>query len=331
MHYAKAALRTVRFSTWVTAISISLFFLLFLAYFLDWDTLRREIQGVNWLLLCIAFLVLSLEGLFTALRIKVFTPGKQSLADCLKLTSWFVVMLVILPARAGELFVLVLYKHMLNQRAGMSIMNVIAQRILDVLVLSGVFLFVMLFSTREIGIYLYEVTIALILILTVVLLMFNRILELFSKISLGLNYRYKHPVFRKILRLLLQARTWYQHYMGIKKMHIAILLTIFKWTCNLAGLILVFYSLNLPIDKIEALFLSACYNFMGIVPLQGIGGIGFSEAGLAGLLVMFDIPVDVAASSSIFMRAVAIVNPFVFFSIVMMILLLHARFISTKR
>ena len=106
------------------------------------------------------------EGFFTALRFQLFTPGNPSYNQCLKITAWFIVSLIILPARLGEILVIILLKKEFKLSSGFSIMSVISQRLIDLFFLTAMLLvFVILHQSNKQYLYIYISLIITILLL----------------------------------------------------------------------------------------------------------------------------------------------------------------------
>ena len=65
------------------------------------------------------------------------------------------------------------------------------------------------------------------------------------------------------------------------------------------------------------MLLAAAFNFLAVVPLQSVGGIGVSEVGLAGLLMVFGASVEYAASMTIVVRVILLSTPVLYWVLVM--------------
>jgi uncharacterized membrane protein YbhN (UPF0104 family) len=122
---------------------------------------------------------------------------------------------------------------------------------------------------------------------------------------------------KKLYRLILQARLYSRHGFKIRDIPLALLFTFIKWVSNLAALVFLFMSLHLGLGMFENITVAAAYNFLAIIPLQTIGGIGIGEAGLALLFTGTGLDVSAAASASLMIRFVILVFPFIFWVMVM--------------
>jgi len=284
-------------------------------YQVDFSLLKNIINSISWPIFILAIFILLSEGYFTALRFKLFTPGNPSIKSCLEITSWFIVSLIILPARLGEIAVIVLLKNILNQSTGSSIMNVLSQRLIDVLFLCAMLLmFLLAINIFEQYIYIFIFIIIILLLLSLYKL--DVLLGFIAYLFRSKKYYAKNNFLRNMFRMILQARIWHRFHLNNKIVSKAILISTCKWSCNIGGLSLLFYSLNVPLNDIQLLLVSTAYNILGAVPLQTIGGFGTSEAGLAGILMFFSLPIAFAASISITVRLVLITATFIFFLLV---------------
>ncbi len=90
-------------SLWIISIAISLALLILIVYQLDFRLLLRIITELNPYYLVIAVILLTLEGIMTALRILIFSTGAQKFYSALYTNAWYVFFLIFLPARLGEI------------------------------------------------------------------------------------------------------------------------------------------------------------------------------------------------------------------------------------
>lgn len=302
---------------WASGLFFSVVLLAFIFYNADQTLLKKIFNSVSWTVFLASILLLLSEGLFTALRFKLFTPGNPPLTSCLRISALFIVSLIILPARLGEIAVIFLIKNHLNQTTGASIMNVLTQRFIDLIFLGAMLLlFVIANQTLTQNILFYVLVFLIIFLLIISIYKLDVYLTCFSRFFLNNKRILKFSFSRKILRMLLQARIWFRFHLSNKTIFKAIIVSFFKWISNIGGLTLLFYSIKTPLSEAQLLLTSTAYNLLAIVPIQSIGGFGISEAGLTGILVFFGLPIDLSASISILCRLVLISTPFLFFIIV---------------
>lgn len=303
---------------WAGVCSIALFALVL--WQVDWHQLQEIIQTASVKLLVLAMLVLLLEGFFTAKRMHILTSEAPNYVACLQVIAWFVVLLVVLPARLGEIAIIFLMGYFLKQKSGSAVINAFSQRLFDLIVLSIFFLFLVLVQNQTANQEWYLIAgIGCFILLVVALLSIKPILKwLTAKYPID---AVKQVSLRgKLVTLLHDAQAWYQQNMDRRKVIIVFMLTVGKWCCNLGGIALLLLALRVPLSFVETSFLAAAYNFLAVIPIQSIGGFGVSEAGLTGLLVLFDQSLSYAASISVVTRIFLILNPLLFWSLVMILI-----------
>ncbi len=305
---------------WVSAAAISLILLSLVLSQVDWLLFFEILQQTLIVFVVISVILFLLEGVFTSLRFYVLTPNSPALSSCFQLTAWYVVLLILLPLRLGEVAVIFLMKKHLNQSASPAIMNVLVQRLFDVMTLCVVFLIcILMFSSIIESEQITGIAVVCLIALACVLSILDRILA----ILIGPLLRRRNPqsdTVRKLLRALLQARIWYRHRLTLSKSLIAFFLSLGKWLCNILAFVFLLQALQLPVDFNNSVVIAAAYNFLAIIPLQTIGGIGLSEMGLSGLLIFSGLSLTLAASATILVRVIIILIPFLFWALVMLAL-----------
>lgn len=204
-------------------------------------------------------------------------------------------------------------------------MNVLTQRFIDLLFLCAmVIIFIFLSQTIEHRLLLYTSVFTIICLLFLSLYKLDVLLGIIASLFYLKKCRPKLKLTKILFRMLLQARTWYRFHINNSVFSIAIFISMCKWASNIGGLTLLFYSINIPLSEVQLLLASTAFNFLAIIPLQTIGGIGISEAGLTGIFLYFGLPIAFAASVSVMIRLVLISTPFLFF------LLIHTYYSVVK-
>ncbi len=268
-------------------------------------------------MLVMALICLTFEGIITALRIWLFADRKPCLRPALKANAWYVLLLVILPARLGEVAAVVIFERYLKQKRGAAVMSIITQRLYDVIVLGSFFLIALMglsgFGDKGVMSGLALAVIAFSLFVLFRLDMFLTFAALiFQKLAKG-----SRGLFRKLLHICLQGRIYVRHGLKSRDIPLALLFTIGKWVSNLGAILFLFMAINLDLSFFESLTIAGAYNFLAIIPLQTIGGIGVGEAGLAVLFVAMGLTVSLAAGASLLIRFVILLFPLLFWVMVM--------------
>ena len=300
---------------WIIGLLVSLLLLALVVSQIDWQTFRAVSGRINWHYVGLAVALLLLEGIVTALRIHLFTGMRSKLSSALTANAWYCLMLIILPARLGEVAAIAIFERHLGQKFGAATMSIISQRLFDLIILSTFFFLCLSSLTGLIN------TTPMLLLGGLVgggalLAMFNleNCLTLLANSAIA-----QKPKLRPIFKLLLQARMWVRHIFPRNRTGYAIFLTIAKWGCNLTAIALLLFAFELDLSLRESLVIATAYNFLAIIPLQTVGGIGVGEAGLTLLLSAFSVDLPIAAAVSILMRLVLLFSPLLFWLIIMVI------------
>lgn len=301
---------------WITATLISLGLLTLVVMQVDWSETKDMLMNVSWWALAAALTFLLCEGIITALRLWLFAGRKPCLSEGLKANAWYVLLLVVLPARLGEVAAVWVFGHYLGQKRGAAVMSIIAQRLYDVVVLGTFFLLALMGLKTAIDTHLMvPIAGGLIFLSVVFLFQLERALTLAARIFL--RWKFRHGVLRKILRLVLQGRIYVRHNMSRTDIPLALLFTIGKWMCNLGALASLLIALNMGLSFYQEITIGAAYNFLAAVPLQTVGGIGVGEAGLTLFLKAMGIATSTAAGAALMVRFVILAFPFIFWVLVM--------------
>lgn len=298
---------------WALATLVSVVLLAGVISQVDGAQLRGMIANASWTALGTAVALLVLEGVFTALRIRMFAPGPPPLGAALKANAWYVLFLVMLPARLGEVAAVFVFRTTLGQSFGGAGMSVIVQRLYDVIVLGTLFLLALtglsgLFDTSIMAL----AALAVIAASVALALHMDTALTLLAAV-LGKAFGPR----AKARRLAIEARRYVRHDLDRGDIPLVLVLTAGKWVSNLAALMLLLAATGLSLSLAQAAVVAGAYNFLAIIPLQTIGGLGVGEAGLALLLAGMGVGTSMAAAASLMVRSVLILFPFVFWALVM--------------
>lgn len=302
---------------WISASLISIALLAVVVMKADFTEVKSMLHGLSYFALAWALGFLFFEGIVTSLRIWLFAGGKQCISPALRANAWYVLLLVVLPARLGEVAAVVVFEKYLGQKYGAAAMSIISQRLYDVIVLGTFFLIALLGMGEMLDKDLMMVIGgALIFIALVGLIQLDKFLTL-GVLMLGKSKIRAGRIRRKIGRLLLQARIYARHILKRRDIPLALTFTFLKWAFNLGALVFLFYAIHLDLSVLQGVVTAAAYNFLAIIPLQTIGGLGVGEAGLALILAGMGITASMAAGASLLIRFVIILFPFIFWVLVM--------------
>lgn len=302
-----------KFWVWGCASFISLFLLSLVLVQVDFEQSWNMVRHASIFLIGLALLCLFFEGVMTALRLWIFAGRRPHVFSALQANAWYVLLLVLLPARLGEVAAIVIFQKHLGQKYGAAAASIIMQRLYDVIILGLVFLIALLGLGNVLDTQLMAiVALGFVMLCGVVLVK----IEIFLTALAIIFNKIRTPFFRPLRRLVLQARGYSRHRFHDKNMLPAFILTVGKWIGNLGALTLLFMALGLDLNSFEKITTAAAYNFLAIIPLQTVGGIGVGEAGLALLLIGMGLGTSLAAGASLIIRLVVLVFPFIFFAVI---------------
>ena len=302
---------------WLVASSFSLVLLALVVSQLDISRFVAMLEQIRIEFLLLAMGLLFGEGMLTALRIQLFCSGQPKWTDALLANAWYSILIVLLPARLGELAAVVVLEKLLAQKRGAAVMSIIAQRLFDIVVLGSLFM-VALFTAIQILPPLLSALVSFGVIICGSLCIFcqEQMLSVLASFLMNKGIPKRRTLRRSLLRVVLQARIWRRHCCKAGLNRKALMLTSLKWLCTLAAITMLFLAISAPLASSEAIAVSAAYNFIAVIPIQTIGGLGIGEVGLATILVSMGISLSLAVAISIFVRINLIIFPFLFFSLV---------------
>lgn len=307
----------VKPSLWLLAGTVSLVLLVGLITQLDFASFWLMVRGMEPIYLGLALLLLFTEGTVTALRLILFANNGSRIGSGLLTNAWYSVLIVVLPARLGEVAAILLLQKYLKQNRAAALMSILVQRLFDLVILSSLF-FIAITSLVETFPANLSRAISITVIGLAVLLIYK--MDWFLSLAANLVLRRKRPnphsARRWMLRFLLQARVWRRHSYQLTMTAKALFLTTVKWCCTLGAISCLFLALHTPLSLTSGLVASAAYNFIAVVPIQTIGGLGLGEVGLALILVGMGLGKSTAVGISLFTRMILIVFPFLFLGVV---------------
>jgi uncharacterized protein (TIRG00374 family) len=260
-----------------------------------------------------AILFLLLEGLATSYRILHFSGNKLDMSNAIYANSWYVLYLAFLPARLGEIAgIYVLKKHM-HQKQGAALGSIITQRLFDLIILATLFLIAIIFSTELLPKTISLISgVTLIIISLTVLLKCEDIFSMIAAVSIKFKNAKRNRITKLVFRTAIQARAWNKTQASNINIKIIIFSTTLKWIFNLTAITCILLSTRISLDLDITYIVSALYNFIAVIPIQTIGGIGIGEAGLTIMLSGAGISLQESVAVSIYARAIILAFPFLF-------------------
>ncbi len=269
------------------------------------DHVGRLAGAVEVRFLLLALVMIVVETVAAAVRLKILLPRRPGagIAGCLRITNLHAVYLVLLPARLGEIAYLFLLTRVAGQRAGAAVGNLVYQRLSDVAMVAFLFALALLLvagggeapATLSAGIG------AVMAMLVTGWLGVNRIATAVAATArrvLGRRGRVRGGV----LRGALQARRWTRQVTDVSLRLGVIALTAVAWIAATAAVGFLFRAFGAPLDLGQMVFAGIAIQLIGALPVYTIGGLGVTEAGLAGLLVLFGLEPAAAVALALAVR-----------------------------
>lgn len=219
-------------------------------------------------------------------------PRVRDLAEIIYL-SWFANSIV--PAKLGDLYRGYLLKKETDIPFSLSMGTVVAERLLDFVVLVTLMGVAGLISyhgrlPRQI-IQLLAITFGLVLAVIVGLLTLRRFGDVFGRLLPG-RVGDLYTRFSGAILLSFQA---------FPKL---LTFTIIAWGCESARVLFVVMALNVSLPISLVIFLGLLAALLTTLPLTP-GGLGFAEAGLTGVLILYGVDKDVAGSIALLDRTIS--------------------------
>jgi len=293
-----------RWRIWLAAVLVSTVLLVFLVSQADLDYLLSMWDRVQPAFLAVGIFVVTLDCWATGQRLRTLHLGsvRRPRAEYMNIEATHGFLLILLPARLGELPYLVLLRR-LGMAHGEVFANFIYARLLDTMVLALFFLSSLLLIVGEregVATWIPIVVVAC----TLFGLMFLGV-EQVAAVVVRIMHRFHvrgSALSQWLLRVLSVARRWSRRLRleGVRWM--ALVWTCARWSAVMILTWAAFGAFGIHLGVVETLFLGAGLCFVTVIPLQTVGGFGVSEMGLAGLLVVTGHPWQEATATALLVR-----------------------------
>lgn len=288
---------------WATAIISSLALIAFVLALVDWQLAHSILNEANYPLVVLGVGLLGLEGLLTALRFQLLAANKPGYLRCLRASGWYVLFLLALPARLGEVAgVGVIVRHM-EQHPGEGVANLLLQRLFDVIVLGMMFCLVGLQFLSGSALF------GSLLVIFGLLVGISQINRLLGSVMRILIPRRQRRWARLSFKVLAQLRRGLNRNMSLLTTYKLTVITLAKWFLILAGIGCVVSAVMPELNITNALGVGIAYNLAGIIPLQTIGGAGISELVLLSSFKWLGYTTAVGATLAVAIRLALLVGP----------------------
>ena len=262
---------------WFASIATSVVLLALVGSQIEWHAAIALIDRIDYRWIGLGLGLLLLEGLVSAARFDLLTRSSTTYTAALQTTAWYVLLIIGLPARLGEIAGIALVVRYLKESIGAATANLLFQRSFDIIVLMSLSL---VLAAVTAGNHSWQAV-----LVAVVVMVFATASLFFLENMLGclaerlISYR-NRAWCRRILRIVLQVRMFRRHHMDSWRSIMLATYTIAKWLVNLTAVACVVIAVAPDISLVAAIWVGIVYNVAAVIPLQTVGGFGISEAAL---------------------------------------------------
>ena len=257
-----------------------------------------EIAGASRPLhLIVAFGLFLLSIFLYGVRFRFMINGSSSYFTWWRIATLHQFFFTFVPFRLGELSYFPLASKLSHGEFRSSLPVLLSSRLYDFLMLA------LLSIAAVLGLQIpgYTVTFLLIAAIFFIAAANTKFLFVVSQaIFEKLHVLLKLEAFRKISQHLDDAHAWYS--LNEKSKYTILVVTFFAWLTAALGFYFIFKGFSVELDAYRVLFLFAGTTFIGVLAFFSVGGIGVSELGLAGLLIVLGFDAHYALALSILTR-----------------------------
>ena len=276
----------------------------FFAVTIDATTVTQAWQSIPASILIIATLMTASNAIFEGEWLRIITRDSAPPSQSYRVVAWQLLLQTTLPARLGDLGVIYFIHRWLRQPTGRALFVTLYHRLQDLIAVTGLLLLSLLLARAEmVSLPVVCAAIALCVLLGIGCASLGPALGLCGHILLGLQRRY--PRVRWLMfavRQVLRIRVWYRHRLRRQQVVASFALVVVRWIIILSALGMVIGSLVPQAAAADSFFLATAYIYFGVVPLQGFGGYGTSEIGLAWLLTFYGVSLPQASALVLLLR-----------------------------
>jgi uncharacterized membrane protein YbhN (UPF0104 family) len=288
-------------NAWLAALLGTLAMLLFFVLTLDASAVRNAWQALTPRLLLAFAVLITINGLIDATWMTVITRAPQS--QGLRVVAWHMMMSSVLPARLGDVGLMVCMHRWLAQPLARAVFVTLYHRLQDFIIVSLMLLLALLVVRTQLGgMPVVLAALALLMAMGAVCMNLGRLLGVLAALVLRLHRRFHRRWLRHVLTQVLHVRIWYRHRLTRRQVLWSFVVVVLRWMTVLAAIALVIRTLAAEVSGADSFLLSNAYVYFGIVPVQSVGGFGSGEAGLAWMLTHYGVPLAHASALGLLLR-----------------------------
>ncbi|HCU89175.1 MAG TPA: hypothetical protein DGR97_04490, partial [Gammaproteobacteria bacterium] len=303
-------MRMHRSTLWLVSITSSLVLLSLIVAQVDWRVASSLVFSIDYCWVASGIALLILEGLITAARFRLLARTATSYGDCLRATACYVVMLILIPARLGEVAGVGFIVRYMHERAGAAAASLLFQRVFDVIILVTVLAAVCFLTFGGLG--TLPVLGSTVVVTTLLILLLIRLEALLAVVVRPVLHRRQEKWPRMFIRTALQVRMVCRHHINWRRGLKLSGYTVLKWIVNLSAIACIVLAVAPVLTPLTAVGIGIVYNLAAVIPIQTVGGFGISEAALLGSFSWMGFPLETGAPMAIGIRLALISAPILF-------------------
>jgi len=262
------------------------------------------LTNINPLYLLVGFIIYSCTYILRAVRFHLLLNKEVSIKDLFHIECVHYMMNNLLPARTGELSYIYLLKTEQNKPTGEGLATLVIARIFDFIIISIFFLLFSLFVKDLMPDFSILIDLGILFLFFMIILLFgllfygHHILKVFESIAQYINFKTFHAgdyITKKGEETIVCFEKFKT---GNTGMHLSvILISVAIWVLEYSLFYLIAISMGIHLEPVQVLFASSFAVFSTVLPIQGIGGFGTTEAGWALGFIAVGVSKDVAINT----------------------------------
>lgn len=288
-------------NAWLAALAGTVLMLVFFVLTLDAAALRHAWQALTPRLLAGFAALITINGLLDASWMSVITRAPP--AHSYRVVAWHMMMSSLLPARLGDLGLMVCMHRWLAQPLARAVFVTFYHRLQDFIIVSLMLLLSLLIARTQLGgVPVVVAAVLVLLVMGAICTHLGQLLGVLAALVLRLHRRFHRRWLRHVLTQVLHVRIWYRHRLTRRQVMWSLVVIVLRWVTVLAAIALVICTLAPQVSYADGFLLSNAYIYFGIVPVQSVGGFGSGEAGLAWMLTHYGVPLAHASALGLLLR-----------------------------
>jgi uncharacterized protein (TIRG00374 family) len=288
----------------IASIIITIIFIALLFTQISIQDIITTLSRINPLYLLAGFGLYSCTYLLRAWRFHVLLNKEVGTKDLFSIECVHNMMNNLLPARTGELSYIYLLKTEQNKTTGEGLATLIIARIFDFMIISIFFLLFFAFVKNLITDFSVLIGIGILFLFFLIILLLGLLfygkafLTLFKQFARYMNFE-KVRLGDYITKRSEETLEGFEKFKaGTTSIHTSVILfSTGIWILEYSLFYLIATSLGISLEPVQIFFASSFAIFSTVLPIQGIGGFGTTEAGWALGFISVGVPTELAISS----------------------------------